>query len=199
MVTLVDMPFFCSLISFFLQLNILFSHLDIFFCILISFFCSLISFLQLEILYFAAWYVFCSLISFFCSFISFFVAWYSFNVAVLPPSVMEFLSSTGFIFPFVQENVSFFDFGFDISTPLAFSPLCNFHLYVLSCRQKVFHTGGFSSFSSDWKLLSSQQAIVVTVHNTFLLLLNVPFFLFLSDPSPIIVYPCHSLTDWLTH
>ena len=96
---------------------------------------------------------------------------------------MEFLSSTGFIFPFVQENVSFFDFGFDISTPLAFSPLCNFHLYVLSCRQKVFHTGGFSSFSSDWKLLSSQQAIMVTVHNTFLLLLHVPlslFFLFNS-------------------
>ena len=39
---------------------------------------------------------------------------------------------------------------------------------------------------------------MVTVHNTFLLLLNVPFFLFLSDPSPIIVYPCHSLTDSLT-
>ena len=39
---------------------------------------------------------------------------------------------------------------------------------------------------------------MVTFFNTFLLLLNVPFFLFLSDPSPIIVYPCHSLTDSLT-
>ena len=166
------MSYFCSLVSSLLQLDILFLQLNFPFFSLICFF-------------FAAWY-------------PFFAAWYSFNVAVLPPSVMEFLSSTGIIFPFVQENVSFFDFGFDISTPLAFSPLCNFHLYVLSCRQKVFHTGGFSSFSSDWKLLPSQQAIVVTVHNTFLLLLNVPFFLFLSDPSPIIVYPCHSLTGSLT-
>ena len=60
-------------------------------------------------------------------------------------------------------------------------------------KKKVFlghpihHKWNFSVFSS----LSEVQSFTWNTEFIFV-------FVFLSDPSPIIVHPCHQLTDWLT-
>ena len=68
------------------------------------------------------------------------------------------------------------------------------------CTKKHYKYGNYYNFTNplDVRLKGFSQVEGGTSQSNWLPTYYILSFFFLSDPSPIIVYPCHSLTDWLT-
>ena len=68
------------------------------------------------------------------------------------------------------------------------------------CTKKHYKYGNYYNFTNplDVRLKGFSQVEGGTSQSNWLPTYYILSFFFLSDPSPIIVYPCHSLTHWLT-